>query len=151
MKIFRIFPLTLVWHFGQWIMDCQLFEGWKADLTQTPLKKLTHTWCSENVSNLMELLLLFSCSVMSNNVRAQGLQHARLPCPSPSPGICQTHVHWVSDAVQPSHPLSSPSPPAFSLSQHQGLFQWISSSHQVVKIWELQHQSFQWILTVDFL
>ena len=48
----------------------------------------------------------------------------------------QTHVHWVSDAIQPSHPLSSPSPPAFNLSQHQGLFQWVSSSHQVAKVSE---------------
>ena len=56
----------------------------------------------------------------------------------------QTHV-WVSDAIQPSHPLSSPSPPALNLSQHQGLFQWISSSHQVAKVLEFQHQSFQWI------
>ena len=46
----------------------------------------------------------------------------------------QTHVHWVGDAIQPSHPLSSPSPPALSLSQHQGLFQWASSSHQVAKV-----------------
>ena len=50
----------------------------------------------------------------------------------------QTHVHWVSDAIQPSHPLSSPSPPAFNLSQHQGLFQWVSSSHQVAKVLEFQ-------------
>ena len=58
----------------------------------------------------------------------------------------QTHVHWVCDAIQPSHPLSSPSLPAFNLSQHQGLFKWVSSSHQVAKILEfqLQHQSFQW-------
>ena len=57
----------------------------------------------------------------------------------------QTHVHWVGDAIQPSHPLSSPSPPALNLSQHQGLFKWVSSSHQVAKILEfqLQHQSFQ--------
>ena len=54
----------------------------------------------------------------------------------------QTHVHWVGDAIQPSHPLSSPSPPALSLSQHQGLFQWVSSSNQVAKVLELQHQSF---------
>ena len=62
-------------------------------------------------------------------------------------GFPQTHVHWVSDAIQPSHPLSSPSPPAFSPSQHQGLFQWVSSLHQVAKVLEfqLQHQSFQWI------
>ena len=53
----------------------------------------------------------------------------------------QTHVHWVDNAIQPSHPLSSPSPPVFDLSQHQGLFQWVSSSHQVAKVLELQHQS----------
>ena len=56
----------------------------------------------------------------------------------------QTHVHWVGDALQPSHPLSSPSPSALNLSQHQGLFKWVSSSHQVAKILQLQlqHQSF---------
>ena len=57
--------------------------------------------------------------------------------------FAQTLVHWVGDALQPSHPLLSPSPPAFILSQHQGLFQWVSSSHQVAKVLELQHQSFQ--------
>ena len=58
----------------------------------------------------------------------------------------QTHVHWVSDAIQPSHPLSSLSTPDFNLSQHQGLFKWVSFSYQVAKILEfqLQHQSFQW-------
>ena len=58
----------------------------------------------------------------------------------------QTHVHRVNDAIQPSHPLLSPSSPALNLSQHQGLFKWVSSSHQVAKILEfqLQHQSFQW-------
>ena len=64
----------------------------------------------------------------------------------------QTHVHWVSDAIQPSYSLSSPSPPALSLFWHQGLFQWVSSSQLVAKILELQlqHQSFQWIFRVDF-
>ena len=59
--------------------------------------------------------------------------------------LAQTHVHWVSDAIQPSHPLLSPSPPALNLSQHQDLFQWVSSLHQVAKVLEfqLQHQSFQ--------
>ena len=65
----------------------------------------------------------------------------------------QTHVHRVSDAIQPSHPLLSPSPPALNLYQHQGLFKWVSSSHQVAKVLELQlqHQSFQWIFKTDFL
>ena len=65
--------------------------------------------------------------------------------------FAQTYVHWVNDAIQPSHPLSSPSPPALNLSQHQDLFQWVRSSHQVVKVLELHHQSFQWIFRVDFL
>ena len=69
------------------------------------------------------------------------------------PEFAQTHVHWVGDAIQPSHLLSPPSPPALSLPQHQGLFQWVSSSHQVAKVLELhlQHQSFRWIFRVDFL
>ena len=76
-----------------------------------------------------------------------------LPVHHQLPEFTQTHVHWVSDAIQPSHPLSSPSPPAFRLSQHQSLFQWVSSSHQVVKVLEfqLQHQSFQRIFRIDFL
>ena len=63
----------------------------------------------------------------------------------------QTHVHRVDDAIQPSHPLSSTSPPALNLSQHQGLFQWVSSSHQVAKVlaFQLQHQSFQWTPRTD--
>ena len=60
---------------------------------------------------------------------------------------------WVGDAIQPSHPLSSPSPPAFNLSQHPGLFKWLISSHQVAKglEFQFQHQSFQWIFRTDFL
>ena len=65
--------------------------------------------------------------------------------------LAQTHDRQVSDAIQPSHPLSSPSPPAFNLSQHQGHFPWVSSSHQVAKVLEFQLQSFQWIFRIDFL
>ena len=74
-----------------------------------------------------------------------------LPVHYQPPESTQTHVHWVSDAIQPSHPLSSPSPPALNISQHQGLFKWASSSHQVVKVLEfqLQHQSFQWTPRTD--
>ena len=76
-----------------------------------------------------------------------------LPVHHQLPEFAQTHVHQVSDAMQPSHPLSSTSPPAFSLSQHQGLFKWVNSSHQVAKILEfhLQYHSFQWIFRTDFL
>ena len=74
-----------------------------------------------------------------------------LPVHHQLPESTQTHVHRDGDAIQPSHPLSSPSPPAFNLTQCQGLFQWLSSSHQVAKVLEfqLQHQSFQWTPRTD--
>ena len=78
---------------------------------------------SESVSPSVQ----FSCSVTSNSLQPHGLQHTRPPCPSPTPGVPQTHVHWFGDAIQPSHPLSFPSPPTFDLSQHQSLFQWVNS------------------------
>ena len=65
--------------------------------------------------------------------------------------FAQIHVHWVGDVIQPSHPLSPFSSPAVNLSQHQGLFQWVGSLHQVAKGLQLQRQSFQWIFMVDFL
>ena len=76
-----------------------------------------------------------------------------LPVHHPLPEFTQTHVHWVGDAIQPSHPLLIPSPPIFNLSQHQGLFKWGSSSHQVAKVLEfqLQHQSFHQIFRTDCL
>ena len=86
----------------------------------------------------------FSRSVMSDSLWPHEPQQARLSCPSPTPGGYSNSVHWVSDAIQPSHLLSSPSPPTFNLSQHEGLFQWVSFSHQVAEVLEfqLQHQSF---------
>ena len=67
------------------------------------------------------------------------------------PESTQTHVHWVGDAIQPSHPLLSPSPPALNLSQHQGLFKWVSSPHHVAKVLEcqLQYQPYQWTPRTD--
>ena len=61
-----------------------------------------------------------------------------LPVHHQLPAFTQTHVHWVGDAIQPSHPLLSPSPPAPNPSQHQGLFQWVNSSHEVAKVLEFQ-------------
>ena len=76
-----------------------------------------------------------------------------LPVHHQLPEITQTHVHWVSDAIQPSYPLPSPSPPALNPSQHKKLFKWVSSLHQVAKVLEfqLQHQSFQWTARTDLL
>ena len=76
-----------------------------------------------------------------------------LPVHHQLPEFTQTHVHRVSDAIQPSHPLSSPSPPDPDPSQHQSLFQWVNSSHEVAKVLEsqLQHQCFQWTPRADLL
>ena len=80
----------------------------------------------------------FSHSVVSDSLRPHESQHTRPPCPSQLSEFTQTHVHLVSDAIQSSHPLSSPSPPARNSSQLQSLFQWVNSSHEVAKVLEFQ-------------
>ena len=114
------------------------------------------------------VLLNVICSLNGRGVRGRMLFcHSVVSCPTfcdpmdcSMPGfhvlhylleVAQTHAHWVSDAIQPSHPLSSPSPPALNLSQHKCLFQWVGSLHQEIKVLELQHQSFRWIFRTDFL
>ena len=90
---------------------------------------------------------------MSNSLQLAGLQHTRAPCPSPLPESIHTQVHWVSDAIQPSHPLSFLSPPTFNLSQHQchiQMSQFFPSGGQVLEF-QLQHQSFQWIFRTDYV
>ena len=86
------------------------------------------------------------CDPMNRNMPGLPVHHQL-------PELTQTHVHRVDDDIQPFHPLSSPSPPAPNLSQHQGLFQWVSSSHEVAMVLEfqLQHQSFQWLPRPDIL
>ena len=76
----------------------------------------------------------FSRSVVSNSLWSHELQHARPTSTSQLPEFTQTHVHWISDAIQPYHPLLPSSPPAINLSQHRGLFQRVSSLHQVAKV-----------------
>ena len=102
-------------------------------------KSLTNVKCKTSLPVKLAILRVssvqFSHTVVSNSLRPHGLQHARLPCPSPTPRACSNSYPSIGDAIKPSHPLSSPSPPAFSLSQYQCLFQCISSSHQVAKYW----------------
>ena len=90
-------------------------------------------------------------SVMSGSLRPHRPSMPGLPVHQQLPESTQTHVRWVSDAIQPSHALLFPSSLALNLSQHQGLFRWITSWHQVAKVLEfkLQHQSLQWIFRVD--
>ena len=96
---------------------------------------------------LLDILVQFSSVAQSCPTLCNPMDCSRpgLPVHHQLPEFTQTHVHWVSDAIQPSHPLLSPSPPTLNLSQHQGLFKWVNSLHQVAKVLELQlqHQSFQ--------
>ena len=96
-------------------------------------------------------LLFSSCSDMSNSLPPRKLQQVRLPCPSPSTGACSDSCplsQWCHPTISSS---VFPSPPAFNLSQHQGLFKWVSSLHQVAKVFELQlqHQSIQWTESIQ--
>ena len=95
----------------------------------------------------------FSRSVVSDSLWPHESQHARPPIHHQLLEFTQTHAHRVGDAIQPSHPLSSPSPPAPKPSQYQGLFHWVNSSHEVAKVLEFQlhHQSFQWTPRTDVL
>ena len=128
-KMWKIFSLkTFKWQISRW-KDIQYHQ------TFSSVQLSSVTQSCPNLCNPMD------CSMPG------------LPVHHQLPEFTQTHVHWVGDAIQPSHPLSSPSPPALNLSQHQGLFQWVSSSHQVAKVLELQlqHQSLQWTPRTDLL
>ena len=123
-----------------------------------------HPWVPGNHHSTLILSLAFldsmgkwsvSSVAQSRMTLLNPMDHSMpgLPVHHQPPEFTQTPVHWVSDAIQPSHPLLFPYPAAFKLSQHQSLFQWVSSSHQVAKVLEfqLQHQSLQWIFRTDFL
>ena len=90
------------------------------------------------LSNVFGISVQFNCSVVSNSLWPHGLQHTRPPGPSPTPGASSNSCPSSQCAIQPSHPLLFPSPHAFNFSQHQGLFQWVSSSHQVAIVLEFQ-------------
>ena len=143
------------------LMDCRVVAyptGWVSILA---------TWVSS--SEAQAIIRIFqlqickhSCCLVQFSLVAQSCQTLCDPMDCSMPGFpvrhqllepTQTHVHRVGDTTQPSHHLLSPSPPAFNLSQHQGLLKWVSSSYQVVKVLEfqLQHKSLQWIFRIDFL
>ena len=138
------------WHRHSFSCSRQILES-----LLTPL--FPHTLHSIDLQILYHFLHNIQFSSVTNSGPTLGNP---MDCSTPGlfvhcqlPEFTPTHVHWVGDAIQPSHPLLSPSPPAFILSQDQGLFKWVSSSHQVAKVLEfqLQHQSFQWIFRTDFL
>ena len=96
-----------------------------------------------SIKKKCKVLVTQSCPTLCNPMDCMDCSSPDSPVLYCLPEFAQTHVHWVGDAIYPSHPLSSPFPFAINLSQHQGLFQWVGSLHLVVKVLELQlqHQS----------
>ena len=144
----NIHNLSLKKNWWPWYMKhiCQLFilmRVWKV----THIFKMTN-WERAYISSVQ-----FSCSVVSDSLWHHESQHPRPPCPSPTPRV-HLNPRPLSQWWHPTISSSvSTSPPAVNLTQHQGLFKWVSSSHQVAKVLEfqLQHQSFQWTLRTDLL
>ena len=132
-------------YFGNKYLNLRL----PALFSSVQFSRSVHVWLFATLWTLWTQSLS-SCLTLCNpmNCSTPGLPvHHQLP------EFTQSHVHWVSDAIQPSHPLLSPFPPAPNPSQHQGLLKWVSSLHQVAKVLEfqLQHQSFQWTPRTDLL
>ena len=161
--------IELSWQ--HWSESCSFFVIFWC-LASLATRSLTlHLWWIHKpllIALILWVFLWFFVAVFSLSVQFSSVQFSQscptlcdpmnrsmpgLPVHHQLPQFTQTHAHRVDDAIQPSHPLLSPSPPAPNLSQHQGLFQWVSSSHEVAKVFEfqLQHQSFQWTPRTDLL
>ena len=116
---------------------------------------LINFYCKFNkIYNTYNKSVIHCCSVAKSYLALRDPLNCSmldLPVPRHLLEFAQVHGHWIGDAIQPSHPLWPSSPSACSLSQHQGLFQWVSCLYQVAKVLKLQHQSFQWVFSVDFL
>ena len=144
--------------FKQWIILAfwkmtvdYLEDPWDKIQPEARIRKVMGT-VDEEIVSLQFSSVQFHHSVASSTLcDPMDCSMPDLPVHHQLPEFTQTYAHRVGDAIQPSHPLSSPSP-AFNLSQHQGLFKWVSSSHQVAKglEFQIQHQSFQWIFRTDF-
>ena len=123
------------------------WEIWKLEYLYIDSYQLLDAGC------YWDLLSSVSSVQLLSPVRPMDCSMPGLPVHHQLPELIHPHVHWVGDATKPSHPLSPPSPPAFNLSQHQGLFKWVSSSYHVAKWLEfqLQQQSSQWVFRTDLL
>ena len=133
-------------------------EEWDGKGKKEGTSKTSSRYLHSDIKGLLRILkyIPLQCVLVSYSFSSVQFTSVAQSCPTvcdpmnhSTPGLpvhhqllesTQTHVHWVGDAIQPSHPLLSPSPPALNLSQHQGLFQWVSSSHQVAKVLEFQLQ-----------
>ena len=164
---------TWIWFLGQEdhqekrMVTYSIILSWRIPWSEEPgrvpfmgSQRVRHDWVtdshkltefiSKDIIQLSSVQFSQSCPTLCNPMNCS---MPGLPVHHQVLEFTQTHVHWVSDTIQPSHPLLPPSPPAFNLSQHQGLFQWVSSSYQVAKVLEFQpqYQSFQWTHRTDLL
>ena len=151
-----VFPvITHVW---MWELDCK--ESWTQHVLLMCVRLGLYSFIIYvfffvfvSTSQMTNSSVQFSHSVMSNSLWSMNHSTTGLIFHQQLLKLTQIHVHWVGDAIQPSHPVFSPSPPLPSPSQYQGPFQWVSSSHEVAKVLEFQfqHQSFQWTPRTDLL
>ena len=161
MKTFSLYfiPISLIQHLNQYILLISTFKSSTVSLSEMFCFIFTN-W-NNLILKLQGRLVFFQSLSRTLVVQLFGhvwlwpheLQHTRVPCPSLYPWLC-SNSHPLSWWCHPTISSSvTPSPPAFSLFQHQGLFQWVSSSHQVAKglEFQLQHQSFQWTPRTDLL
>ena len=127
-----------------WWIHCGVHEIWVGE----PLSSMPFIFAISTIIQFSSLTQ--SCLTLCNPMDCS---MPGLPVHHQLPEFTQTHVHRVGDAIQPSPSMSSPSPLTFNLSQHQGLFKWVSSLYQVPKVLEfqLQHQPFQWTPRTDLL
>ena len=121
------------------VAQSQTWLKWLSSSSSSPVREFRWLCCCSVIQSWSTLCNPMDCSTPG------------LPILCHLPEFALTHVHWENDAIQTIDLLSPSSPSALNLSQHQGLFQWVSSSHQVAKVLGLQHQSFQLIFRVDFL
>ena len=139
--LFALLPLSCKCNAG--LLCLFLIRGWRANVSSILMLPACHLLPHPQPTFFLKIFLIwarcfssvqFRYSVVSDSSWPHGLQHTRPPCPSPTPRVYSNSRPWVSDAIQPSHPLFSPSPPAFNLIQHQGFFKWVSSLHPVAKV-----------------
>ena len=148
-SIFHVpIPQKRHWHCLKLRPSPSIFRACSKSISGQPSSMAHHPTLHSQL--FLTVLMLFSLPVISNSLWPHGLKHAGFPVPHHLPKCAQVHVHCISNAIQPSHPLTPSSPSALNLSQHEGLFQWVGCSHQMTKILELQHQSFQQVFRADF-
>ena len=123
---FQIYIIINFRHHAVHYIPQELSYNWKS----VPLTTFTHFTHPQPLSSVSQLCPTL-CDPMNRSTPGLPVHHQL-------PEFTQTHAHWVGDAIQPSHPLSSPCPPAPNPSQHQSLFQWVNSSYEVAKVLEFQ-------------